>query len=105
MVSSADISRSNPKYLVLLIDQSGSMADGVPDQPNRRKADALADVINPLLQNLVRRCAKEEGVRDYFNVCVIGYGNTVGPAFSGSLLGRELVPISEVGNLPARIEE
>jgi len=77
----------------------------VPEQKNRRKADALADAINHLLQNLVIRCAKEEGVRDYFSVCVIGYGNKVGPAFSGSLAGRELVPISDVGNMPARIEE
>jgi len=65
----------------------------------------LADAINRLLQNLVIRCAKEEGVRDYFSVCVIGYGNRVGPAFSGPLAGREFVPISDIGNTPARIEQ
>jgi hypothetical protein len=48
------------------------MADTVPNQTNRKKADALADAINRLLQNLVIRCAKEEGVRDYFYVGVIG---------------------------------
>lgn len=83
------------------------MADGVPDseQPDRRKADALSLAINRLLQNLVIRCAKEEGVRDYFSVCVIGYGSKVGPAFSGPLAGRETVPISDVGNMPARVEQ
>ena len=105
MSYSAEISRNNPTLFVFLIDQSGSMGDGLPDQPNRRKADAVADAINHLLQSLVLRCAKEEGVRDYFNVSVIGYGNKVGPAFSGSLSGRELVPISDVGNMPARIDE
>jgi hypothetical protein len=74
-------------------------------ESSRRKADGVADAINRLLQNLVIKCAKEEGVRDYYHVGVIGYGAHVGPAFSGSLAGRELVPISEIGNMPARIEE
>jgi hypothetical protein len=54
---------------------------------------------------LVIKCAKEEGVRDYYHVGVIGYGVRVGSGFVGSLAGRELVPISEIGNLPARVEE
>ena len=105
MAYSAEISRNNPTLFVFLIDQSGSMGDGLPDQPNYRKADAVADAINKLLQSLVLRCAKEEGVRDYFSVCVIGYGNKVGPAFSGALSGRDVVPISDVGNMPARVDE
>lgn len=107
MAYSAEISRNNPTLFVFLIDQSGSMSDSVPDtdQPTRRKADALSLAINRLLQNLVIRCAKEEGVRDYFSVCVIGYGAKVGPAFAGPLAGREVVPISDVGNMPARVEQ
>ena len=105
MAYSAEISRTNPTLFLFLIDQSGSMEDGLPDQPNRKKAGAVADAINRLLQNLVIRCAREEGVRDYFNVGVIGYGNKIGPAFSGPLSGRDLVPISDVGNMPARVEE
>jgi hypothetical protein len=68
------------------------------------KAQALADAINKLLQTLCVKCAKEEGIRDYFHVGVIGYGIQVGPAFAGSLSGRELVPISDVGGMPARVE-
>ena len=64
MAYSAEISRNNPTLFVFVIDQSGSMGDGVPDseQPDRRKADALSLAINRLLQNLVIRCAKEEGL-------------------------------------------
>jgi hypothetical protein len=58
-----------------------------------------------MLQNLVIKCAKEEGIRDYFHVGVIGYGAQVGAAFSGTLAGRQLVPISEVGNSPARVDQ
>jgi len=69
------------------------------------KAKAVSDAINNLLQNLVLRCAKAEGVRDYFYVGVIGYGVGVGPAWSGALHGSELVPISMIGNQPAQVED
>lgn len=107
MPYSAEISRSNPTCLLFLVDQSGSMSDpfGGADG-GKRKADGVADATNKLLQNLVLKCAKEEGIRDYFHVGVIGYsGSGVGPAFGGALAGRELVPISEIGNSPARLDE
>jgi hypothetical protein len=74
-------------------------------ESKRSKADGVADAINRLLQNLVIKCAKSEGVRDYYDVGVIGYGKNVGPAFGGSLSGRELVPISEIADSPERVEE
>jgi hypothetical protein len=104
MPYSAEISRTNPTCFLFVIDRSGSMEDPFPNE-KRRKAEGVADAINRLLQNLVIRCAKEEGVRDYFHVGVIGYGEKVGPAFSGGLAGRDLVPISEIASLPARVEE
>jgi hypothetical protein len=120
----AEISRNNPSMILFLLDQSGSMQevfDPENAQPMKEpvtidgktythtaggptKAEALADAINKLLQNLCIKCAKEEGVRDYFHVGVVGYGMQVGPAFAGSLSGHDLVPISEVGGNPARIE-
>ncbi len=106
MSYSAEISRLNPSCFVFLIDQSTSMGDPFgTGEGNQKKADALADVINKLLQNLVIKCAKEEGPRDYFHVGVIGYGAKVGPAFSGSLAGQQLAPISQIGNCPARIDQ
>lgn len=106
MAYSAEISRGNPTCFLFLIDQSGSMADRFGlGESTMTKAEGAATAINRLLQNLVLACAKEEGIRDYFHLGVIGYGNTVGPGFAGPLAGRELVPISEVGNNPARVEE
>src|SRR5947209_6455360 len=106
MPYSAEISRTNPSCFVFLIDQSGSMDDAFgAGEATQKKADGVADAINRLLQNLVIKCAKEEGIRDYFEVGVIGYGTQVGPAFSGALAGRPLVKISEVGNAPARVEQ
>lgn len=106
MPYTAEISRGNPSCFLFLIDQSGSMGDTFASgESKRRKCEGVADAVNKLLQNLVIKCAKEEGVRDYFHVGVIGYGATVGSAYGGQLAGRELVPVSDIGNLPARIEE
>jgi hypothetical protein len=104
MSYTAEISRKNPSCFLFLIDRSGSMADPFGEDSKRRKADQVSDVINRLLQNLIIKCAKQEGVRDYYHIGVIGYGNQVGPAFAGTLVGKDLVPISEVANTPARIE-
>jgi hypothetical protein len=130
MAYTAEISRSNPSCFLFLIDQSGSMNESMKptgvrsvessdqqDGPSSShaahtptKAQLVADAINRLLQNISIKCAKSEGIRDYFSVGVIGYGgdNTAGrvaPSFSGILAGRELVPISEIANNPARIDE
>lgn len=102
----SEISRANPSCFLFLIDQSGSMDDlfGSGDS-NKKKKDGVSDAINKLLQNLTIKCAKPEGVRDYYQIGVIGYGATIGPAFGGTLIKKELVPISEVANFPTRIEE
>ncbi|PYY12875.1 MAG: hypothetical protein DMG60_23030 [Acidobacteria bacterium] len=105
MAYSAEISRNNPSCFLFVIDQSGSMADSFGIESAKSKAQGVADAINKLLQELVIRCARDEGVRDYFYMGVIGYGANVGPALGGTLSGRDLVPISEVANSPARIEE
>lgn len=91
---------------MFLIDQSGSMGDPFGSGESRkRKADGVADAINNLLRELSIRCAKDEGIRDYFHVGVIGYGASVGPGFSGSLRGKELAPISQVAENPARMDQ
>ncbi|HEX6507456.1 MAG TPA: vWA domain-containing protein [Chloroflexota bacterium] len=106
MAYTAEVSRSNPSCFLFLIDQSGSMDDPFGlGEGERKKADGVADAVNRLLQNLVIKCAKSEGVRDYYHVGVLGYGSSVGPAFGGALAGKELSPISEIADNPARVEE
>jgi hypothetical protein len=105
MSYSAEISRSNPSCFLFLIDQSGSMAD-LYASVGKSKASALADVINRMLQQLVIKCAKGEGVRDYYHVGVIGYGaDGFGSAFKNNLSTKILIPISEIADNPLRIEE
>jgi hypothetical protein len=104
MAYSAEISRNNPTTFLFVIDQSGSMEDQISGG-ERKKSDVVADTVNRFLSELSIKCAKDEGVRDYFEIGVIGYGAAVGPAFGGSLSGRELVPISEVASSPARVDD
>src|SRR5687768_2341443 len=94
------ITRDSPGLIVFAIDQSGSMQD-VMDPTNvqamatpqtidgrtythtangQTKAQAVSDAVNRLLQNLVNRCTRSDGVRDYFSVGVIGYGCPEGVA-------------------------
>ena len=105
MAYTAEVSRANPSAFVFLIDQSKSMEEPFGGGQGKRKADGVSDAINRLLQNLVIKCAKGEGINDYYVIGVIGYGGKVQPAFGGPLAGKFLVPISEVANNPARVEE
>lgn len=114
MPYSAEISRAQPSALILLLDQSASMQDPFGGAETRgddlpSKARVLADAVNRLIQDLILRCAKEDGVRDYFYVGVVGYGDRV-----QTLIQRdreeaaevpELVPVSALAERPLRLEE
>jgi hypothetical protein len=105
MPHAAEISRTNPTCFLFLVDQSSSMLEPFGAQPDKQKAEGVADAINRLLQNLVLKCTKSEGVRDYFYVGIIGYGATVGSALGGALAGQVVVPVSAIANNPLRVEQ
>lgn len=102
----AAIDRKTPTCILILLDGSTSMAGPFGGDTARKKADGVADVVNRLLYDIGLRCSKQaDDVRDYFHIGVIGYGRKVGPAFGGHLVGRELVPMSEVACYPLRVED
>ncbi|NJO14405.1 MAG: VWA domain-containing protein [Thioploca sp.] len=102
----AAISSANPSCFVFLVDQSASMQKPFGgSEANQKKSEGVADAINRWLQNLIIKCAKSEGIRDYYYVSVIGYGAQINSAFKGDLIGRRLVPISQIANHPLRIEK
>jgi hypothetical protein len=105
MPYSAELKRTSPTCFLFLIDQSKSMTEPFGAQPDKAKAEGVADGINRLLQNLVFKCAKADGVRDYFHVGVLGYGDRIAWALGGELAGQRLVPISVVANHPLRVEQ
>jgi hypothetical protein len=104
MAYAAEISRSNPTCFVFIIDQSGSMADQFGGEGIGRKSDFVADVVNRTLHDLVIRATRTEEIRNYYYISVIGYGGSIQPSLSGALSGRELVPVAELADNPARID-
>jgi hypothetical protein len=105
MPYAAEITRTNPTCFIFLVDQSSSMLEPFAGQTNKQKAEGVADAINRLLQNLILKCAKSDGIRDYFHVGVIGYGGRVVSALGGNLAGQTLVPVSAIANNPLRVEQ
>ena len=104
MPYSAPISRSNPTALIFLLDQSSSMLEPFGAQPEKTKASGVSDALNRLLQNLTLKCARADGVRDFFHVGMISYGGRVQSAFGGPLAGKNILPISQIANNPLRVE-
>lgn len=102
----AEISRETPSCILFLIDQSESMIDPFRGEPGQSKAQRLADAVNRLINNLIIRCSREDGVRHFYDVGMLGYGANSGPgsAFSGELAKESLVPIAVVQANPARVE-
>lgn len=105
MLYSAQISRTNPACLLFLIDQSQSMNQPFVGLTGQTKAAMVADAINRLIQNVVLRSAKADGVRDYFRVGVIGYGKGVKAGLGGTVPFDVLIPISKVADKPLRVEK
>lgn len=103
----AEITRHNPSCFLFVVDQSSSMAQpfGSDRASGQTKAEGVALALNNLLRNLIITCSKSDGVRHYFDVGIIGYGLTVGPAWTGPLQGQELVSITDVANYFARMSE
>ena len=102
----AEISRINPTCFFFLIDQSSSMLDpinGIPE--NGRKADLVADALSKVIQTLIITATKDDGVRRYYQIGAIGYGNVVSSAFGDLFNSQELLWVDELSNKPLRIEE
>lgn len=93
---SARITREHRAAFVLLTDRSGSMTEEVVfEGGTMSKAEAVARIINRFLDELVNRCRREEGVRDYFDIAVLEYSGdgivSLLPGVAGFTTPAELV--------------
>ncbi len=97
---SAQINRKNPMAFLFLVDQSGSMDElsSAKDESGNfvSRAVAVADAINIILEELVSSATHDEGIRDYFEVALIGYGGDEIFLWEGNLQGRSFAKISEI---------
>ncbi len=89
------ITRAHRTAFVIAIDQSGSMA-GMVTLMGRTisKSQAVAEATDRLLFELIERARRSDGVRDYYDVAVVGYsGEGVRSLIGGE---RGFVPITEL---------
>jgi hypothetical protein len=104
MAYSAEINRRQRALLMFLIDQSRSMEEPWAGT-GASKAQALAEVVNVTLNNALGICGNGTArIKDYFEVCVLGYGVDVTFQLPGSDTERPAVPIGDLGRNPKRIE-
>jgi hypothetical protein len=81
------------------------MNDRWSGDSDEKKSMIVAKMLNRLLYNLIDRCTKDEGIRDYFHVGVIGYNNEkIGSALENFHPDRDLIPISELAKNPLGFE-
>jgi uncharacterized protein YegL len=98
---SVQTTRATPTAIILLLDQSGSMSEGKfnINSEEMNKAQALSYYVNTLLEEITQKCKKDDGIRDYIDICILGYGangNECSPAWIGALEGKTWVSVNEL---------
>ena len=69
-----EITRKHRAAFVLVLDQSTSMQQQVQfGRLTATKAEVVAYTANALITELIDRCRRADGVRDYYDIAVIGY--------------------------------
>lgn len=98
MKYSTTISTRNRTAFIILLDRSGSMAEPITFNGLRTtKAEALSEITNRLIFELLCRARRSDGVRNYFDVALIGYaGDALQPVVGER---RGFIPITDFEQL------
>ena len=98
---SQSITREHRTAFLIALDRSGSMCEMIETPDGlRTKAEVVCDITNSLLFELIERARRHDGVRNYYDIAVIGYsGGGIEP-----LLGDKwFLPVSELASLEPTI--
>ncbi len=96
------ITRANRALFILAIDESGSMSEMIR-QGGRTitKAEMVAEVANTIIAELIERSHRSEGIRNYYDVAIIGYS---GDGIRSHFGAKDYLSISEIAamNVPSK---
>ncbi|MBD5279041.1 MAG: DUF4433 domain-containing protein [Bacteroides sp.] len=97
----AQITRSTPTAFIFLLDHSVSMKSTTTLLGETMSmAEAVARIVNRQINELVLRCIKSNEIRHYFDIAVVGYGESSYSAWQGNLAGRDFVSPEELRDNP-----
>lgn len=99
-----EITRKHRTAFVIAIDQSQSMAEMVSFNGCMiSKALAVSHISDQIIHELTLRARRDDGVRDYFDIAVLGYSNEeVYPLIDDK---RMFIPVSELQNYKPEIKK
>lgn len=100
----AHITRQQKTLFVFLIDRSGSMDEKVVfNGSNTTKAAAVAQAANLFIEELINRSYRDEGIRDYYDIAIVGYNDSnVTPLLCSS--SSNFTSVSALARLPVNSE-
>ena len=90
-----EITRSHRTAFVIAIDQSQSMLEEVClNGQTMSKASAVSKITDNLINELILRARRDDGVRDYYDIALLGYANDEVYPLVDPL--RYFIPITEL---------
>ncbi len=93
----AQITRNTPTAFIFLVDHSASMSrNTILDGQEMTLAQAAAKIVNDKIQELLYRATKTAEIRHYYDIAVIGYGESAYSGWNGKLKGRFFVSPQEI---------
>lgn len=90
-----EITRKHRTAFIFAVDRSLSMREmtGTVCGITASKAEMVAFAVNGVISELAERARYEEGIRNYYDIAVIGYSGDEALSLLG---GRRFVPVSEL---------
>jgi hypothetical protein len=104
MTYSKPITREYPSCLLFMIDQSASMSESFAGT-TMRKDQAVAQIVNHLIDVIGLKCTKGDTVRHYFDVGIIKYNHEAVSQFFDEASRPDFQSINWIYENPVNLDE
>lgn len=101
------LSGENPGYILILIDQSGSMSSKFGGTTGGSKAEECAKAVNRVLRELGLTCTVGSVIKNRCDISLLSYGasgNQAKNALSGQLASKPVVTMQELVNCCLKVD-